>query len=192
MSLNLGMSKAYDRVEWSFIKSMIEVVGFNQNFIHMIMYCVSLVSFSVLINGDPKGPVLPSRWLRQGHPLSPYLFLICTNGLTTLLKEARLRREISSLKICKVGPNIIHLLFADDSVLFYKAEVGENRRVQAVLEKYEVVSSERINKEKTTMVFSGNVSREVREEIKMLWGNSEIQQYERYLGLPPIVGRSRH
>lgn len=68
----------------------------------------------------------------------------------------------------------------------------ENRRLQGLLDVYESVSGQKINKEKTTMVFSSNVEREKREEILLLWGNGEFQQYEKYLGLPLIVGRSKN
>ncbi|KAF5458601.1 hypothetical protein F2P56_022622 [Juglans regia] len=89
------------------------------------------------------------------------------------------------------APNINHLPFADDSVIFYRANVEENKRVQKLLEKYEVVSGQRINKEKTAMVFSDNVRAEILSETKQLWSHSEVQQYEKYLGLPSIVGRSK-
>lgn len=91
------------------------------------MLYVQSTSFSVLINGVRKGPITPSRGLRQGNPLSPYLFLLCTEGLIVLLKAASLRKEVFGIRICRGAPNINHLLFADDSVIFYEAKVDENR-----------------------------------------------------------------
>lgn len=84
-----------------------EVMGFHQNFIAMIMTCVRLVSFSVVINGEAKGPIVPSRGLRQGDPLSPYLFLLCIEGLISLLRAAGLRKDIFGLKICRGLPMLI-------------------------------------------------------------------------------------
>ncbi|KAF5442204.1 hypothetical protein F2P56_034891 [Juglans regia] len=191
MSIKLDMSKAYDRVEWGFIRTVMTVMGFDRTFIEMIMFCVSSVSFSVLINGESKGSIKPTRGLRQRDPLSPYLFLLCTEGLIALLKEAGIRKKISSIQICKGAPHINHLLFADDSVVFCRADVEENRRLQSLLAIYESVSGQKINKEKTAMVFSNNVDRGVREEIGLLCGNGEIFQYEKYLRLPPLVGRSK-
>jgi len=134
------MSKAYDRVEWCFLQKVMEVMEFQPGFISLVMFCIKTVSFSVLVNGEPKWPIFPSRGLRQGDPLSLYLILFCTEGLTTLLTAIGMRKDISGFKICRNAHNINHLLFADDSVIFCKADVEENMRVQAVLDVYESVS----------------------------------------------------
>ncbi|XP_042950087.1 uncharacterized protein LOC122282202 [Carya illinoinensis] len=166
MSLKLDMSKAYDR-------------------------CVRTVSFSVLVNGSPKGPIIPSRGLRQGDPLSPYLFLLCTEDLISLLKRNASREGVDGIRICRSAPRINHLLFADDSVIFCKADVITNVKIQSFLNKYERASGQCINKEKTSMVFSKNVNDNLKRDIMQLWGGSFTQQYEKYLGLPPMVGRSK-
>lgn len=88
MSIKLDMSKAYDYVEWDYLEHTLGVMGFPTQFISLIMWCVNTASFSILINGVPKGPIVPSRDLRQGDPLSPYLFLIFIEGLVSLLKSA--------------------------------------------------------------------------------------------------------
>ncbi|XP_040998143.1 uncharacterized protein LOC121244182 [Juglans microcarpa x Juglans regia] len=106
MSHKLDMSKAYDRVEWVFLKKMMEALGFASGLIHIVMKCVCTVSFSVLVNGSPKGYIIPSRGIRQGDPLSPYLFLLCTEGLISLLKRTVGRElqvfDVSNKKIHRV------------------------------------------------------------------------------------------
>ena len=87
MAIKIDMSKAYDRVEWVYLEAMIRSMGFHDKWISLIMMCVTTVSYSVLINGDPKGKITPSRGLRQGDPISPYLFLICAEGLSAMLKK---------------------------------------------------------------------------------------------------------
>lgn len=118
MSKKLDMSKAYNRVEWCFVENVMKRLGFNQRQIAMIMECVSTVSYSILTNAEPKSPIVPSRGLRQGDPLSPYLFLLCGEGLTSLLRRAENEQRIIGINICRRAPQMSHLFFADDNIHF--------------------------------------------------------------------------
>lgn len=112
-------------------------MGFDSKLVELIMGCIQITSFSVLVNGEPKGHIVSSRGIRQWDPLSPYLFLLCIDGLISLLKDAAVKHHISWIKICIRAPCINRLLFANDSVIFYKADVGENSNIQALLARYE-------------------------------------------------------
>lgn len=87
MVVKTDMSKAYNRIEWGFLRAVLERLGFQDIWIDWIMECVTMISYSFLINGTPNGRVLPSRGLRQGDPLSPYLFILCMKVLSGLAKK---------------------------------------------------------------------------------------------------------
>lgn len=123
MSLKLDMSKAYDRVEWDYLEKTFVIMGFTSRMIFLIMQCVQSTSFSILVNGVPKCPITPSRGLRQGDPLSPYIFLLCTEGLISLLKNSTLDMSLEGVRVCRGAPMINYLLFADDNLIFCKEKL---------------------------------------------------------------------
>lgn len=155
------------------------------------MFSVTIASLLVLINGVPKGPITPSRGLRHGDPLSSYLFLLCTESLVSLLKNAALNCSLMGIKVCRNAPSLNHLLFFDDSLVLWKANRDSSSTLMAILDKYARASGQHINTSKTTMVFSGNIGVRKREEILTLWGSLQSHQYKKYLGLPPFIGKSR-
>ena len=85
MALKLDMSKAYDRVKWACLDKLMEKLGFVEQWRRLIMQCVTTVSYAININEHPKGHIIPTRGIRQGDPLSPYLFLLCAEGLSALI-----------------------------------------------------------------------------------------------------------
>ena len=87
MSLKLDMSKAYDRVEWVCLEKIIERLSFGPRWRGFMMQCITSVTYSIKINGKLSGKITPSRGLRQGDLLSPYLFLLCAKGLSDLIKK---------------------------------------------------------------------------------------------------------
>lgn len=121
MGFKLDMSKAYDRVEWSFLEVVMRKLGFTEQWITLIMARVQSVSYSILINGGPVGNIQPSRGIRQGDPISPYLFLICAEASSALLQQAGRKGIITGVPTSPRGPRLSHLFFADDSIIFCKA-----------------------------------------------------------------------
>lgn len=91
--LKIDVSKAYDRLEWDFIRNMMEKFGFNQIWIHRIMQFIGYVWYSFLHNGEEFGCVTLERGLRQGDPISPYIYIMCAEGLSAIIR----RNEVNGL-----------------------------------------------------------------------------------------------
>ena len=168
-----------------------EKMGFSHRWIQLTSMCVRSVTYSIMLNGQPHSLISPSRGLRQGDPLSPFLFLLATEGLNALFNQAELDGDIRGVSLCPAGPRISHLLFADDSVVFCRATVSECVKIQSILYRYELASGQSINRVKTNVFFSSNTNPRTREAITNFLGIPVSQNYEFYLGLPSLVGRAK-
>lgn len=110
MVLKLDMSKAYDRVEWRFLEAALQKLGFDRRVIKLFMSCISSVSYQIFHAGRSVGPIVPARGLRQGDPLSFYLFLICTEGLTALLHVYEQQKKLTGIKVARSPPYFSYVL----------------------------------------------------------------------------------
>lgn len=133
MALKTDITKAYDRLEWDFLEETMRQMGFNTKWIERIMICVTMVRFSVLINGSPHGTIKPERGIRHGDPLSPYLFILCAEVLSHMIKQAEINKKLKGIRLSTQGPFISHLLFADDSIFFTLANQRSCTAIKEVL-----------------------------------------------------------
>lgn len=155
------------------------------------MTCIPSVSFSVIINGRISRTITPSRGLRQGDPLSPFLSALCAQGLSSLLHDRVSNRLIQGLQFGKDGPIISHLLFADDSLLFFKANPNGAREVLSCLTIYSQASGQLINYAKSAITFSPKTSVNNSNEISSLMGVHTTEGHSVYLGLPTFSMRNK-
>jgi hypothetical protein len=191
LALKIDISKAYDKVEWSFLKGVLSRMGFSEKWMQWMMLCVSSVNYSALVNFEKVGPIHPGRGLRQGDPLSPYLFILVAEGLTALISKAVANRELHGVKICRGAPSVSHLLFADDCFIFCRSNLSETRKLMEILKIYEDASGQEINLSKSEVFFSRNISRAAQVDLSNLMGVRHVLGTGTYLGLPSMVGRSK-
>ncbi|KAA3475399.1 reverse transcriptase [Gossypium australe] len=184
MVVKLDMSKAYDRVEWNFIAAIMKRMGFNSGWVESLMKYVSTVSYSVVFNGHIGENFQPTRGLRQGDPLSPFLFLICREGLSSLMRLAIQGNILRGVKASRSGPQVSHLLFADDSILFGEATERGAPSLKQILIEYENCSGQCVNYDKYIVFFSTNTQEGDKAVVSRVLGVRSSNNPERYLGLP--------
>ena len=192
LALKLDVSKAYDRVEWGFLKGTMIKLGFLEVWVDRVMSCVSTPSFSVRINGKTYGNITPSKGICQGDPLSPYLFLICAEGFTSLLAKAKIEGRLHGVTLCRSAPSITNLLFADDSLIFCQANKDEVQVVSNTLQLYAKASGQCINLEKSSAYFNSNVYVEQKAWIIQKLKVKEVEKFDAYLGLPTLIRRRKY
>ncbi|KAL9664909.1 hypothetical protein QQ045_020318 [Rhodiola kirilowii] len=190
-SVEVDMSKAYDRIEWVFLEIVLLRMGFAGVWVDRVMKCVSTVSYQVRVNDNISSVIIPSRGLRQGDPISPYLFLFCTELLNAKLQLGISRKLISGIKICKKAPVVSHLFFADDLIFFVKADVSEARNLKNILQQYKTVSGQMINFDKSEVCFSKNTPADMRVDICNVLRIPQVNSHSRYLGLPLVMGQRK-
>ena len=189
-ALKIDMMKAHDRVEWSYLRGCLSCLGFAESWINSVMRCVTSTRYAVRVNGDLTEPVVPSRGIRQGDPISPYLFLLCTKGLSCLLKQQEDQGVLQGVKNGRLGPAISHLLFADDIIFFAKSDRRSVDALQHILNLYCGGSGQKINLDKSSIFFGNSCKEEIKNEVKQRLSVYNESLQESYLGMPTEVGRS--
>ena len=166
-------------------------LGFHESFVEMMMACVGSVRYEVRYNSQETEIFIPTRGIRQGDPLSPYLFLLCAEGLSSLLQYEEEADGIEGIKVCRNAPSVAHLVFADDSLILMSADVLNAASLQQVLDTYCQNSGQLVSLAKSSVFFSPNTSAVSRSEVcQQLHIDTEALS-DKYLGLPAMVGADR-
>ncbi|XP_042030015.1 uncharacterized protein LOC121776939 [Salvia splendens] len=147
------------------MQQMLCRMGFNDRFIRWIMMCVPSVKYFVVNNNNKVGPITASRGLRQGDPLSPYIFILCAEGFSAILRRGE---RLGRLHGCRISRS--HLFFADDSLLFFRANQQEGNVVKGCIIEYEEALGQLINYNKSEAFFSSNTATNAMTEVCELLG----------------------
>eukprot|EP00253_Pinus_taeda_P014772 PITA_14772 len=127
MLIQRDLSKAFDKISWTYIRAILKAFGFSLIWINWIMEMVSGAFFSIMLNGGLLQPFLPSRGIRQGDPLSCFLFVIMVEGLGRSLSEAIQTNQLKGIKAVHQGPTVMHQKIFDDIMLMGTPIVNEAR-----------------------------------------------------------------
>uniref|UniRef100_A0A803PSF4 Reverse transcriptase domain-containing protein n=1 Tax=Cannabis sativa TaxID=3483 RepID=A0A803PSF4_CANSA len=191
-AIKLDMEKAFDRVEWSFISHFLHHIGVPQRFTSLITKCLSTVTYQLSLNGNLSNVFSSSRGIRQGNPLSPYLFLIVAEGFSAAIRLHEEAALFSGIKICRGAPSFSHLLFADDSMVFVPISTQSSEAINNILLLYFQASGQSVNRDKSSILFSPNTSPDSQSRFRsslLLNGEGFISKY---LGVPHCVGRVKN
>ncbi|WZZ26944.1 hypothetical protein YC2023_010345 [Brassica napus] len=191
MAVKTDMSKAYDRVEWNFLEVFLERMGFDRKWVSWTMACISTVSFSVLLNARSHGFIKPERGIRQGDPLSPFLFILCAEALVHVLNASEAKGKLHGIKLATSSPPVHHLLFADDSLLLCDADVIESEEITRCLKLYGDASGQLINKAKSSLIFGKGIGDQTKADVKLALGIDKEGGEGTYLGLPECFKGSK-
>jgi hypothetical protein len=191
MILKLDMEKAFDRMEWSFLLAIMGKLGFHPSWVNWIRICITSPSFSILLNGSPFGLVFPARGLRQGDPLSPFLFILGSEVFSRLLSKAEAAGSLKGMKIARHCSAISHLLFADDLLIFGRACNSEASCIKDCVEKYTRWSGQAINANKSSIHFSRNTLQSTANSVLEFLPYNPNPTRATHLGLPILFGLSK-
>jgi len=149
------------------------------------MECITSVSYSLLVNDEPSGLIRPTRGIRQGDPLSPYIFIICMEVLSnSLLKESLKSKSKIGIKLCSGSERIPCVHFADDCLLFWKADTKSCGQVKRLWDDFCRLSGQLINFQKSTLTFSNNANTTHRQLAGGTFNVNHSDSVGRYLGCP--------
>ncbi|XP_074266088.1 uncharacterized protein LOC141588551 [Silene latifolia] len=185
--LKVDIRKAFDSVNWDFLKESLLLLNFPSKFVHWIMACVTSPNYSLLINGGVEGFFPGKCGLRQGDPLSPYLFVICMEVLSRLLRRLHRAPNFSYHPKC-VQLNLTHLVFADDLLVFTRGDLPSVKAVANCLELFSELPGLHANLAKTYLYFGG-VADGIRDLILAETRFSAGEFPFKYLGLPLFNAR---
>lgn len=155
--VKIDLEKAYDHINWTFLEKVLEAVGFEDQLIKLIMFCICSSSLAIIWNGEILEEFKPQRGLRQGDLLSPYLFVLCTETLGNQIQLAIDEAKWKGIKPRRWSERVSHLFFGKDLILFAKATLKQAQVMEQILQEFFSLSGQKVNTSKSKLFVSKKV-----------------------------------
>jgi hypothetical protein len=191
MILKLDLSKAFDKLSWDYMRAMLLAFGFDHLWVEWILNLTSSAFFSILVNGVPSHPFSPSRGIRQGDPLSPFLFIIMAEGLSRSIHAAIASNSLMGLPLHGISPPISHSQFVDDTLMMGSPTVKEAHSFLSILQSFSEASGLDFNKDKS-QIFFFNTPAPIQNNISIILGFTRSSLPSKYLGIPLLDNALRN
>lgn len=183
VAIKLDMSKDFDRMEWNFIINIFRKLGFSEKWCQLVNQCISTTSTSILLNGSPIETIHPTRGLRRGDSLCPYIFITCMEGLSRMIQASVDSKNIIPIYPAKGSPPISHLFFADDCILFSSAKMSFINNIKDITNKFCKASGQMVNLSKSSIHFNRRIEEEKKQQICNTMNMNIMPLEEKYLGI---------
>jgi len=187
MILKIDLEKAFDRLKWPFIRDTLIFFNFLDN--KLILSCISTSSISILINGSSTDIFSPSREIRQGDPMSPYIFILCMERISRSIDWQVSRANWFPIKIGRSGPKLSHLFFADDLNLFSRAKPESCLVINTILETFCKAFRQKLSLSNSKVIYSQNYTPDSKNECSNLLNIKANNSFGKYLGFPIFHSR---
>ena len=184
MAIKVDLEKAYDKLEWSFIWETLLKENLHKGLVDLIMNCVTSTTTSVLFNGGNLESFWPSQGIQQGDPLSLYIFILSMEVVDHLIEEKCRDKKWIPVKASRSSIASSHLFFADNLVLFARANGSNYLAIRDALDEFCTRFSQSISEGKSKVIFSLNVDRDTWESLYDILGFSSTPNLVKYLGFP--------
>jgi hypothetical protein len=191
MLLKLDLSKSFDKISWDYMQEMLLAFGFDKLWVTWILNLTSSAFFSILINGAPSRPFSPSRGIRQGDPLSPFLFIIMAEGLSLSIHAAVANNLLTCLPLHGISPPISHSQFVDDTLLMGTPTAREANSLLSILQTFSKALGLDCNKDKS-QIFFFNMPPLIQHHVSDILGFNRSSLPSKYLGIPLIDNALRN
>ncbi|XP_039057386.1 uncharacterized protein LOC120200684 [Hibiscus syriacus] len=191
MAIKVDLEKAFDCLQWEFIQDSLTEAGFPPCTIRLIMHCITSTSMQIQWNGEKSSAFQPERGIRQGDPLSPYLFILAMERLGHSIRKCVEEGDWKGYSFSRQGLSINHLFFADDLMLYAKADLHHEEIIEKTLKEFGYFSGHKVSKRKTHIYFLPNTTTSTKSSILSCLCFQEVESMGKYLGVPVLHRRMK-